>query len=412
MERVSNTGNTVKTMYLMGIPAYVIKKSFWYDFSSYRKTKVFDGSACDILRDACMLRSMLLRFNLNYVKAYNTGASLDNAVPYKYLWLLDALMEFELEDIWDSDGVYATVNALSNIINDRDYVLKKVGIERYNEVFNALFYLPQFTRQEFDRVCDTYTEKFRDLPYNMGVPHPELWEGLPLTWTGDEDLYLCVNRLIEHSTDGVMPLYDVSKDYAGQVIHYIDGENQHPFHIIQVANAAPEKHLVKLFYEADSGVEKSLDARCEKHKVERVTYGKSQVDQALMMNIAKDQPDVAIIHSGDSDYYQTILMYHDTIKFVVVTRENSISPAYITQLKELGVEIYRYSDTSFSTIDIEPIVRQKTKQLLLQSALEQWNVDELVAQVSNDMYLRRERVEELVTECVSDAQNALEKAIG
>ena len=321
--------------------------------------------------------------------------------------------EFYLDEEWDDGGVIAVVNKLSSIINERDYLLDHVGIENSGKVFKVLFYMPKLSGDEFVRQAELYQECRKELDTEIFVPHIESYGAkIKNLYINDECLYTIIDDVKDAIIDFGMRLFDVRKDWAGnKIIHYIDMENQHPFHVMQVCNAAPDKHGIKLFYEVNIGVTDKCGDRVEKYKVKRVVPGKSQVDQALMSHIMRDQPDVAVIHSGDSDYYQTISVFNDKIKFVVVTRADSISSSYLDQLKKIGVEVYYYNDSDFSSVEIDPLVAAETACILRQTPFDKWNINDIAEQVANTLLLRKDRVLPLVTKKVDGVSKAFSNAL-
>lgn len=412
MEEISKV-NTIKTMYLIGIQQKTIRTHFRFQFEALKNSRIFDDREIDILRSACALRSIMFSFANYYLNKNGQGVSIYDALPSSCTHFIEDLDEFYLDEEWDDDGVVAVVNKLSSIINERDYLLGRVGIEDSGKVFKVLFYMPKLSGDDFVRQAELYQECRKELDIEIFVPHIESYgEKIKNLYVNDQCLYTIIDDVKDKIIDFGMRIFDVRKDWAGnKIIHYIDMENQHPFHVMQVCNAAPDKHGIKLFYEANIGVTDKCGDRVEKYKVKRVVPGKSQVDQALMSHIMRDQPDVAVIHSGDSDYYQTISVFNDKIKFVVVTRADSISSSYLDQLKKIGVEVYYYNDSDFSSVEIYPLVSAETACILRKTPFDKWNANDIAEQVANTLLLRKDRVSPLVAKKVDEVSKAFSNAL-
>ena len=407
-----NKINTIKTMYILGVPTKIIEKFFGYQYKALCDAGVLRSDRINKLRAVCTMRSMLTMYGQHYMNSHGSGKSLYESVPYWAVNIIEYTQE-DLESVWDEGSVHDVFNFLSNVINKMHDVLEELGIENAEMVFKAFFHLPALNRSKFCDLCNVYREKeLHGIPWKTMIPHADLYgERLDKIFLNDDNMYEAINFICAQNINNGMHDYNVRRDYPGNVIHYIDVENNHPFHVMQVCNAAPDKHGIKLFYEIDSGVAEQCGDRCEKYKVRQIINGKSQVDQALMSNIGRDRPDVAIIHSGDCDYYATIEAYHDIIKFVVVTRRDSISLNYLDELEKLGVEVYCYSDDAFSSVEIEPLINAEVVTLMRNTPYINWDVDDFSDKIANILVLRRDRVRTIVENKYKNVSKVVSSAL-
>lgn len=406
-----NKNCAARVAYLLGAPLNRMKGALGYELDALISSGVFDTNA-QTLRAACLIRSVLLKYFTKYQQYHETHTDLIQVLEGRYDQELSVIEEYNLLNVWQEEPYYESINLLTEIIESLKDVLTTVGIERPENIWKTYFELPKMDKRIFEQCEKTIFKHFKEYPMGVFIPKASKhgrW--LSQRFFNDAQLYGGVELVLKKSS-GYYKDFDVSEDYEGRVIHYLDGENNHPFHLLTVADTSPGTHTVKLFCETNTGIADMMDGRrCQVYEIKRVIKEKSQVDHALITTMALDEPDVVVLHSSDSDYLYSLQQLKQRRRIIVVCSKQSTSRKYLNTLEEIGIEIRMYDESSFDSNSVQRMVAAELNHTLKELAIAAWDVQKISIELARKFSVPVNQIQDAVSHKVKQIKVALNQIL-